>query len=320
MSRYKYLLNGPAYFPIRQPGYLHLAGTDRLSFLQRQTTNDLSLLAQDGALLTVLTNAAARILDVLTLFNDGDALAVLTLPGYGNQTANYLRNRVFFRDQVTLFDLSPDFIQVDLIGPETGTILDLPNLDLPPAVETTSVTELAGVPARMIGMRDWGWRLIIPAAEAHRFGSELEARGAVLLSEEEYNIIRVESGRPAAGHELTDAYTPLEIGLDYAISNTKGCYTGQEVIARQITYDKITRKLVGIYFEGKASDGDSVKAADTDQIIGKVTSVVDSPRHGWIGLAVLKRPYEQPGTLVLIESQTKVVSGRVSPLPFPIHR
>lgn len=319
MTEHVQALAVPAFFQIPNSGYLRIEGVDHLPFLQRQTTNDLNLLEPGRALITVLTNPAARILDVFTVFRGGASLEILTLPGHANMTFQYLRSRIFFRDQVEIFDLSSEFAQMDLIGPHIGEILNLPHLSACPSEERLMSIELFGVPLRLLGLRNWGWRLIFPAGKASELINMLEAMGGKNLSEELYEIIRIESGRPAEGHELISDYTPLEIGLRYAVADKKGCYTGQEVIARQITYDKITRRLVGIYLDEKAFPGDNVKTADTNQPLGKVTSVAESPRAGWIGLAVLKRPFDQAGTKVVIESQSLSFSGRVTNLPFAEH-
>lgn len=309
-------LDAPAFFQIPNSGYLRITGVDRLPFLQRQTTNDLNSLDPDSALITVLTNPAARILDVFTVFSRDESLEILTLPGHANMTYQYLRSRIFFRDQVQIIDLSSEFAQFDLIGPHPGEILPLAHLPSPPSEESLINIDLFGVLVCMIGLRNWGWRLILPAGKAGEFASSLEAQGVINLSAKRYEIIRIECGRPAEGHELTEDYTPLEIGLRYAVSDKKGCYTGQEVIARQITYDKVTRRLVGIYLEKEAFPGDNIDSAHTNQPLGKVTSVADSPRLGWIGLAVLKRPFDQAGTEVIIESHSMTISGKVTNLPF----
>lgn len=310
------ILAAPAFFPIPQSGYLRIEGVDRLSFLQRQTTNDLNSLEPGKVLTTVLTNPAARILDVLTTFSKDESLELLTLPGHASSTFQYLRSRIFFRDRVEISDLSHEFVQIDLLGPHLGEALHFADLSGRPVSESLINVELFGVSTSLIGLNHWGWRLIIPIEEAIDFTNHLEACGITRLNERQYDTIRIECGRPAARHELTDDYTPLETGLSFAVSDKKGCYTGQEVIARQITYDKITRRLVGISLESESLPGEDVKAASSGQLIGKITSVTESPRFGWIALAVLKRPHDQPGTAVVIESQLGVISGEVTELPF----
>ena len=129
----------------------------------------------------------------------------------------------------------------------------------------------------------------------------MEALGVSRISRDGYRIIQVEQGLPSAEHELTEDFTPLEIGLLGAISDRKGCYTGQEVIARQLTYDKVTRRLVGLRLEGMLSRGTKLYAEGKPA--GEITSIVESPRFGHIALAVVKRPHHDEGsTLEIYES------------------
>jgi len=141
--------------------------------------------------------------------------------------------------------------------------------------------------------------------------AEAGARGLV---GEAYETVRVEAGLPAAGRELTDAYTPLETGLRAAVHEAKGCYTGQEVLARQINYDKITRQMVGLRLETPVQRGAAVQVEGRGA--GEVTSAVVSPRFGAIALAVVKRPHFEPGTVVMVASGEETARGEVVALPF----
>ena len=113
-------------------------------------------------------------------------------------------------------------------------------------------------------------------------------------------MLRVEAGKSGAQHELTGEYTPLETGLESTISTTKGCYTGQEVIARQITYDKITQRLTGLRLQQPAQPGERVWAQDKP--VGAVTSAALSPRFGAIALGVLRKPHFEPGSDLAVGS------------------
>jgi folate-binding protein YgfZ len=161
-----------------------------------------------------------------------------------------------------------------------------------------------------------GVRLLLPAANLAAIENFLDQSGAAQLSDEEYSILRIESGLPAGGAELTEDYTPLETGLAAAISGTKGCYTGQEVIARQVTYDKVAQHLCGLRLTRRAQPGERLWAPDGSPV-GKVTSVATSPRIGEIALAVVKRPHHEPGSDLWVgEALESAMEGRVVSLPF----
>jgi folate-binding protein YgfZ len=144
-----------------------------------------------------------------------------------------------------------------------------------------------------------GVELIVPVAEIDAVEAKLVAAG--LLPIEDASVIdawRIELGRPAAGAELTGDFTPLEVEMEWACSDNKGCYTGQEIIARQRTYDKVTRSLVGLRAQQPLSPGDALIGEGRE--VGKITSAAVSPTTGMpIALAVVKRPHNQAGTRLM---------------------
>jgi folate-binding protein YgfZ len=317
LAGYSAATNGAAYFPQPAAGYLRIGGPDRQTFLQRQTTNDVRLLTPGRALVSVLTSPAARILDVLTLVAEpGESLGALTLTGRAAETFRYLRSRIFFMDKVTLEDASAEFAQFDLLGPAAPDVLRRLGFDRPPDVNEAVAAEVAGAQARALYGEGLGFRLLFPASQAQAVTAALASAGADRLSVESFAVLRVEAGQPAGGHELVEDFTPLETGLAASISDSKGCYTGQEVIARQITYDKVTRLLVGLTLEGAVNVGDRVWSGAEDRSAGRITSTAHSPRFGHIALAVLRRPLNEPGTAVTVGEREGGVPAVVVDLPF----
>lgn len=313
---YQAAYEGAVWFCPPEPGFLRLSGEDRLDFLQRQSTNDLRRLRPDRAVVTVLTSPTARILDVLTVFDLGDALGVLTLPGHGSRTARELRGKIFFMDRVTVADNSRDFAQIDLEGPQAGALLQRLGLNAAPAADGVGVFIAAGFETRAIGhqgLRGVGFRLLVPAEGREAVTAALAAAGAVSLSVAVYDILRVEAGLPGPV-ELTEEYNPLEANLDAYVAENKGCYTGQEVIARQITYDKVTRRLVGLRPEAPVPVEAEVLAEG--RTVGQVTSAVLSPRLGPLALAYVKRPFNQPDTRLIVRHDGQDIPAVVAVLPF----
>lgn len=308
---------GAAFWRVPDPGWIVIAGEDRADFVQRQTTNDVRQLAPDRAVLTALTSATARILDVWRLVAEGDAIGVITLPGRGAATARYLQRRIFFMDKVTVTDASDTVAQIDVMGPGAADALAALGLPALPGPDAVTGFEISGQTARIIGLGGalgLGWRLLVPREALDALETRLAEAGARPLAPEAYDAVRVEAGLPAAGRELTDAYTPLETGLRAAVHGAKGCYTGQEVLARQINYDKITRQMVGLRLEKPVQPGAAVQVEGRSA--GEVTSAVESPRLGPIALAVIKRPHFAPGTVVSVVAGDGTARGEVVPLPF----
>lgn len=300
-------LKSGGYYFLPDGGWLHIQGEDRATFLQRQTTNDVGLLQAEQPLVTVLTSPTARILDVLILLHEENEIGVITLPGYAERTARFLRSRIFFMDKVAVIDDSANWAQMELVGEQAGEM----------AATLCQGKEFEG--ARYLPLPptlSLGYRLLLPRRAAPIAQSTLAAAGWIEISTEERHILCVEAGVPAPHSELTEEYTPLEVGLQFTVSSTKGCYSGQEVIARQITYDKVTRRLRGVKLSAPAPVGARLWAEDGASA-GELTSFAQSPRFGAIGLAVIKRPYDESGTKLQIgESLETGAPALVTPLPF----
>ncbi len=196
---------------------------------------------------------------------------------------------------------------LSLIGPASSEIA----LSGPLGPEhAQSEGRLDGVSFVAVATED-GIDLIVAGAEAAALSSALLARGAEAVSEEAAEIVRVEAGRPRFGREMTTATIPQEAGInDRAVSFSKGCYIGQETVARLHYKGKPNRHLRGLRLSGPAREGDPVRLGERD--LGLVGSAVISPAHGPIALAILRREAE-PGAVVSVDDTT---SAEVVELPF----
>jgi tRNA-modifying protein YgfZ len=306
--------------PLR--GMVQIAGPDRLDFLQRLTSNDVKILKGEKVVLTVLTSPIGRILDVLYLFEDEEqvksAVFSISLTGRTPDTYAYLKSRIFFMDKVEISDVSSEYVFYNLVGEDAAKVLQKFGFqDLPEEAGQWTEIPFNNNQLRLfrhdphLGL---GFQLIASHSMQVQVRNRLEELGVSEMTPEEYASIRVEAGIPAVDREISEEHTPLEINLENAISTSKGCYTGQEVIARQMNYDKVTRKLVGLYLESSATAGTQLRAGDKPA--GKITSYVLSPRLGPIALAIVKRPYHQEGTQLTFQDNEAVRTVLVTHLPF----
>ena len=226
-------------------------------------------------------------------------------------------------DNVNVADDSRSHTHINLIGPDASRILLDNGIQLPEEPGKISFSEILGGELRVVymdGLLYSGYYLLAPADLAQSIESMLGQTGVKRLKPDAYRIIQIESGLPSAAGELTESYTPLELGLGKAISDSKGCYTGQEIIARQLTYDKVTRSLVGLSLTSAAIDGDRLYYEGKP--VGEITSTSDSPRFGNIALAVVRRPYNEDGVTLQLRSKIDMgdedleTAGIVRQLPF----
>jgi len=332
---YQACLHGAAYYIIPENGHLKISGSDRIDFLQRQTTNDLRGFSSDQFITTVLTSPLARILDVLLLFSsdtestdnedkDG-AVHAMTLPGRVTRTVQYLQARIFFMDKVTVLDLSQLYAQIDLVGPEVGAVLAGLEPEIQPESGRLYTSFFEGRKLIFLYLENrigLGYRLLLPADLLKSFEQYLISAGSIAIDMDTYQVGRIERGIPGERGELIEAYTPLEVGYEGSISAEKGCYTGQEVIARQLTYNKVTKKLCGLKLESLVEPGSQLVV--DSRPAGEITSIAESPRFGNIALALVKRPYNQVGTILDVSSRNTQegidfkhgIQAKVSSLPF----
>lgn len=310
-----------AFGPLSDYGWLRLTGRDRLDLLNRLSTNDLRKLAAGEGLPTVLTNPMGRVLAFLLVYAGDEAAHVRLMPDQAAAITRYLSGMIFFQDQVEVNDLTETTAQFALYGPRAGDLLArLTNMPLGLVGEhhwRAGVLGGAAVSIHRGGpLEPWQWTVVADAPNRDRVQVAL-AGGAVRLQPETADLLRIEAGLPLWGRELSDGVTPLETGLLPAVSFIKGCYTGQEVIARQTNYDKVTRNLVGLVFEDAPEAGASGLTVRGPGRGGFVGSVAYSPTRGRvIGLAVVPRDLAQPNTAVEVEADGRTYRATVTGLPF----
>ena len=267
-----------AVFP-SNAGRLRLTGEDARDLLNRLSTNLVDPASAAGEVaVTVLTSDRGRIVDLVYVIHCGDHQLMLTSPGQQQNVIDFLDKYTIMED-LEVADVTADTVMLTVTGPAAGEILDRvqPAADLRVALPADS-DDLQRPPAHQLVFYD-------PDA-AGRAMASLQAAGAVYISESTAETLRIANGQPAYGSEMSDTYNPLEAGLIGAIDFHKGCYIGQEVIARLDTYHKVQKYLVTLRFEADgAADAGAMAAAlpgarladDAGKAMGLVTSATVVP-------------------------------------------
>ena len=194
----------------------------------------------------MLTSDRGRIVDLVYVVHCGDYQLLLTSPGQQQNVIDFLDKYTIMED-LKVEDVTDASALLTLTGPEAGEILSrTPHDDAPVVVPPAGPDDGQGPPTYHL--------LIDDADAASRIVAALEAAGAVSIGADTAETLRIASGRPAYGAEMSDTYNPLEAGLIGAIDFHKGCYIGQEVIARLDTYHKVQKYLVSLRFEADGID------------------------------------------------------------------
>jgi len=301
-------------------GRIRLLGRDRLEFLHRISTGDVRNLRPGEGRLTALLNPKGRILDLLHALASESDLLLVTSAGTGGKVRSWIET-FLFREQVLLEDAG-SLPCLGLFGPESPAVLGrLAGGEwggLPPAHHR--VAGIAGAPVRIVRthpLAGCGFLLLGEKEAALPLWEELARGGAVPAGSEALDRLRIAAGVPEAGKELTEEHNPWEAGLDAAISLTKGCYTGQEVVARLHHYGKVQRRLSGMRLEGAPPPAGSDVSAG-GEAIGSITSAAPSPDgNGSAALGILAAHRALPGTEVLVKWPAGEARGRIVPLPSP---
>ena len=285
-------------------GRLKATGEDGLDLINRMSTNKVVDLAAGEGAVTVLTTDRGRIVDVLAVINQGDHVLLLTSPGRQQAVIDWLDKYTIMED-LTLEDITPETAMLALVGPEAAKLLGLtPSGGSPDSLTARSV-QLGGYDAlaveQPLGDLPRYWLIAAPDA-AEGLWRHLTGLGATPVGATAMEAVRVNFGVPEYGPELGEPYNPLEAGLIGSVDFAKGCYIGQEVIARLDSYKKVQRYLVSLGFSETRGTGDS-SVAPGDELfqdgkrVGEVTSVAPAPSGGVLkGLGYVRSAAATPGT------------------------
>jgi folate-binding protein YgfZ len=288
-------------------GKLLVAGADAAEYLQGQLTNDIEALAPgDGLYAALLDRKGHMQADMRVLRPSEKEILLDTEPEAREAALRHLTMYSIGRE-VAVSDVSEERAILSLIGPRSVEVAG--SAPLPEnACEATSV---AGIECLAVGSRD-GIDLIAPAAEAERLRGVLLEAGAVEVSPAAAEILRIEAGVPRFGAEMGTETMPAEAGIvEAAVSFTKGCYIGQETVARLHYKGKPNRHLRGLRLSAPAAPGAPLRLGDKE--VGQLGSAAVSPALGPIGLAILRREAE-PGTELVVGEDG--VTAAVTDLPF----
>ena len=260
----------------------------------------------------------------LWLYELGD-LILLSLAGDLRATVMARLDQFIFSEDVQLGDVSDEFAQVAVVGPSAAQIVeglldDAPPVSLATLPEhgnlRTRIAGSAAIVTRVTDTGEPGFDLYVERAQASWLKDRLSAAGAPELDEESAEVLRVEAGVPLFHRDMDEETIPLEAGIESrAISLTKGCYVGQEVIIRVLHrgHGRVARKLVGLKIDGEAVPAAGAAVMNGDRAAGEVTSGVRSLALGVpIALAYVQRDFIAPGTVLSVNG----AGATVTALPF----
>lgn len=290
-------------------GVLRLGGRSRLDFVQRLSTNDVLRMTPGQGVPTVFTTPVGRIVDLaFALVRENDLLLIVGR-GADEKVADWLQRHVFFNDDLVVENWTDQWglmgvggprsasMMADLLGPRAADLMSFQSL--PTQIEGVATTLVRSVP---LGNE---YLLMTRASEAaalwSRLAATVEATGGALVGELALETARVRAGWPRFGRELSEDYIPLEAGLKWAVSFDKGCYVGQEIVARMETYQRLSKRLVVLRCDIRASsEASPLETGDQlwvdGKTVGRMTSIAPLRDQGVVkALAYIKSEVARPG-------------------------
>lgn len=302
--------NGVAICDRSHWGIIQVTDSDRIRFLHNQSTNNFERLKPGEGCDTVFVTSTARTIDLATAYVTDDSVLLVVSPNRHEYLMEWLDRYIFFADKVELADITGKTAIFSLIGDKSSEL-----------VTKLGANEIIGKPygthqlvnqvrvAVGSGLATPGYTLITPAQDAANTWKMLVEAGAVPIGDRIWEQLRIQQGRPVPDKELTEDYNPLEAGLLQTISFDKGCYIGQETIARLNTYKGVKQHLWGIILDAAADVGSAIMVGD--EKVGKLTSIVERDL-GFFGLGYIRTKAGGAGLKVQVGETT----GKVVDVPF----
>lgn len=290
---------------------IEVSGDDRTSFLHNLSTNDVKTLKPGEGCEAFFLDARGHVLGHVFLFCRPRSIVVETVAGQNESLVKHLE-RYLIREKVELADRTCEWGEIFVAGAESHRMLSQLAVDVPVDRLASAESEIAGHAATIVCVDitpGVGYVILTHCAAQQAISQALFSVGFLPCRASSLESARIEAGFPWYGQDITDKNLPQEVGRDeLAISFKKGCYIGQETVARIDALGHVNKKLVRLRFTGEQVPPPGTELLRGDQPAGQVTSAAYSPRHiAPVALTYLRRGMEQPGSELTSEFGPAVV-------------
>lgn len=307
---------------------VELRGSDVLDFLHRISTNSVKNLAKEEVAKTIFTTEKGRIIDTAVIINLDEYQLLVCSQDHQEKMMIWL-NKYVISDDVKINNINGKYTLLEMLGPQADSFMTLISGNIVNNINpnTIKIINTEGIIFFLMKHFDHNgqliyWILADPVYAQKLIRYMVENKGPFnfnLIGEEAYSHYRIENGIPTAPNEINDLYNPHEVGLMNLVNTTKGCYIGQEVIARLDTYDKVQKSLCGFMFSESINDYEKFVLFDESNVeAGNITSTVYSykfKKH--IGIGFVKRKYFDEGVVLTAKNADRnSIKVTVKKLPF----
>ena len=327
IAEHQAVRNGVGILDLSTRGKIRVTGDDRVKWLQSVISNDINPLAPGQGIYSALLMHKGKFLSYFRVYQLGDVLMLEDLGEAGDGAYSALKKFLLYGTKAKLENCAETWGLLLISGPKTFELIraafgtDVSSLK-PLSFERI---EIDGHPALFIRTEETGEsdiEVLLPADALRTAWERLWAAGDPLglspFGTQALETLRIEAGIPKAGPDLNEEIVPTEANLEgKAFSLSKGCYPGQEVVARMDTYGSIRRRLVGLTVEVSVVPPRKAKLFSGDREVGWVSSAVSSPSLGKvIGFGFPLRDFTKPDTELTVEVDGQRIPATVQSLPF----
>jgi tRNA-modifying protein YgfZ len=321
------LYNGVGLVDLSANGIIELRGKDVLDFLHRISTNSLKDLPKEGIVKTIFTTEKGRIIDTATVLNFDD-FQLLVSSGINKMKVKNWIEKYIISDDVKVADTPGKYFLLQLMGPQADSFITIICGNYVNNIQVNKFKVINGegmmfFTARFIDEKGnpFFW-VLADNSNGQKLISYLHINHGIFdfnfIGEDAWNSYRIEQGIPSAPFEINDQFNPHEVNLLDRVSFTKGCYIGQEVIARLDTYDKVQKKLFGIIFPEPVENNEQfLLYNDAELEVGSVTSSAYSYKFKkYLGLGVIRKAYLDDGVHLIARNASKSMTVTLQNIPF----
>jgi folate-binding protein YgfZ len=316
LQEYKNIYENNALANISGHGIIKVMGQDALDLLNRLSTNKLINLDAGQGIATILTNNKGRIIDLIRVINTGQELILITNPNTTQRIIEWMDLYTFDED-IEVDDITPKTSLLSISGEIIKSILNENSTTISNLYQNEQIV-IDGHQVTIIKTDRFGlesFDILMDNSLTNDVWNSLIECGFSPVGSDSLEIVRIEQGVPKHGTELGENYNPLEAGLENHISDSKGCYIGQEVILRLNTYQKVQKRLRGIVLLDEPDMNSSQIEVDGKQV-GLITSYAMSPILGKpLALGYLKSSNAEIDQEINIMAKHLEIKGKIIELP-----
>src|SRR6059036_3510715 len=300
---------------------LRLTGSERVTFLDGLVTADLKILTPGMSAYALFLNEKSRVLGDLRVYAFADSL-VLDIEAAHKDTIVQLMEKARVSDDVEFHDLGACG-HIEVHGPASADlitgVLPVDARALPQGAFLTFAVDKhhEAYVGRVRGLGEVGYAIWSPGSSLGEIWDALSRKDVTPFGRDSFEVLRIEAGTPRFGMEMWEDTLALEVAPDFALSFTKGCYVGQEVVARGTFVGQVRRKLFGLRVDADVPPVHGDKVSEGTREVGKVTSGTWSPTTGWvIALALLRAEEVSAKDTLFVDRGGWALRARLRPLPF----